>query len=62
VQHGLNGLLFDPGDPADLARQMARLAEEPDLLDRLKAHLLPFRSVDEELDDLEAIYASAGAP
>ena len=37
VRHGTNGLLFEPGDPADLARQIRRMIEEPDLLDHLRA-------------------------
>ena len=29
VSDGLTGLLFEPGDPADLARQIARLLDDP---------------------------------
>lgn len=32
IVHGENGLLFQPGDAADLARQIRRLLEEPSLL------------------------------
>jgi glycosyltransferase involved in cell wall biosynthesis len=35
VRHGDNGLLFDPGDAADLRAQLARLGNDPDLCDRL---------------------------
>ena len=31
VTDGVTGLLFEPGDPADLARQIARLLDDPDL-------------------------------
>jgi len=31
VADGVNGLLFEPGDPADLARQIARLLDDPAL-------------------------------
>jgi glycosyltransferase involved in cell wall biosynthesis len=30
VSDGITGLLFEPGDPADLARQIARLLDDPD--------------------------------
>ena len=33
VRHEVNGLLFEPGDAADLARQIRRLLDEPGLLD-----------------------------
>ncbi len=35
VRDGIDGLLFRPGDPADLARVMRRLLDEPGLLERL---------------------------
>ena len=49
VRHGSNGLLFEPGDPADLARQIRRLIEEPDLLDRLRASCRAPRALDEDV-------------
>lgn len=36
VRHEENGLLFAPGDPEDLARQLERLMDEPTLLARLE--------------------------
>jgi len=36
VRHDINGLLFDPGNAGDLARQIRRLLDEPGLLDRLR--------------------------
>ena len=35
VSDGLTGLLFEPGDPVDLARQIARLLDDPDLRRRM---------------------------
>lgn len=35
VRDGLDGLMFRPSDPADLARMMQRLLDEPGLLERL---------------------------
>lgn len=42
IRDGLDGLLFRPGDSADLARVMRRLLDEPGLLERLgRDPLLP---------------------
>ena len=49
VRHGTNGLLFEPGDPADLARQIRRLIEEPDLLDHLRAGCRVPRTLDDDV-------------
>ena len=38
IDGGVNGLLFRPGDAADLAAQLRRLLEEPGLGRRLAAH------------------------
>ncbi len=35
IDHGREGLLFQPGDPADLARKLARLLEDGVLRDRM---------------------------
>lgn len=58
VQHETNGLLFAPGDPADLSRQLRRLLEEPELLGRLRAGIMPVKGSADEMDELEAIYRS----
>ena len=54
-------LRFAPGDPADLARRLDRLVEEPDLLARARAAALA-AAADHRLDAsvarLEAVYAS----
>jgi glycosyltransferase involved in cell wall biosynthesis len=57
VEHGRNGLLFEPGDVSSLAQQLKRLVEEPDLLQRLRAGIEPVKSVTTEIDELEGIYA-----
>ena len=38
VEHGREALLFEPGDPIDLARKVLRLLGEPALRDRLAAN------------------------
>jgi glycosyltransferase involved in cell wall biosynthesis len=37
IKHGHNGLLFEPGNPADLAEKMRRACEEPVLAARLSS-------------------------
>jgi glycosyltransferase involved in cell wall biosynthesis len=51
-----DGLLFDGRDPADLARRLDRLAQEPGLLERLQAGVSAPRSFAGHVDELEAYY------
>jgi glycosyltransferase involved in cell wall biosynthesis len=61
VQHEKNGLLFDVGDSADLASQLQRLIDEPDLLSRLRDGIGPVKSLAEEMDTLQRVYHSLHA-
>jgi glycosyltransferase involved in cell wall biosynthesis len=56
ITHETNGLLFQPGDPADLARQLQRLLDDPGLLPRLRAGIAPVKTVAEEIDELVNVY------
>lgn len=56
VQDGVDGLLFSPGDADDLARQMRRLLDDPELLPRLRQGVRPPKLLDAEIDELMAIY------
>jgi glycosyltransferase involved in cell wall biosynthesis len=56
VSHERNGLLFGLEDTHDLARQLRRLIEEPGLLGRLRAGIEPVKTVQENVDELEALY------
>ncbi len=58
VKHEENGLLFELEDDKDLAHQLRRLAEEPGLLDRLRAGIGPVKTVRENVDELEKLYAA----
>jgi GT2 family glycosyltransferase/glycosyltransferase involved in cell wall biosynthesis len=49
VRHDHNGLLFTAGDAGDLARQLRRLVDEPDLLGRLRRGIAPVRSFPDDL-------------
>jgi len=57
VQHDENGLLFSPGNTQDLANQIQRLLDEPDVVRRLQAGIPPVKGLSQEIDELESIYA-----
>jgi len=57
VRDEQDGLQFQPGDAADLARQIQRLRAEPGLLERLRRGVRPPPSLDDELKTLLQIYA-----
>jgi GT2 family glycosyltransferase/glycosyltransferase involved in cell wall biosynthesis len=61
VRHDDNGLLFTPGDADDLARQLRRLVDEPDLLSRLRRGIRPVRSFEDDLAATLARYRSLSA-
>jgi glycosyltransferase involved in cell wall biosynthesis len=61
VQDGINGLLFEAGNPQSLADSIVRLAKEPDLLESLAtggAPLLAKHSIEQMLDHYLAHYAA----
>ena len=60
IEHGVSGLLFTPGDPADLARQLARLLEEPGLRERLGRHPHGVASIEEVAARHLDLYTSLG--
>lgn len=55
VRHDENGLLFQVGDPCDLADKM-RMIVDPECLQRYRASIRPPRSTEEVGDQLEQIY------
>lgn len=58
VRHEENGLLFALEDDEELARQLRRIAEEPGLLERLRAGIGHVKTVEENVTELEELYAS----
>jgi glycosyltransferase involved in cell wall biosynthesis len=56
VRDEIDGLLFRPGDAADLARQIQRLREEPGLLARLRRGVRQPATIDDEMQSLLGIY------
>ena len=57
VKHEENGLLFELENAEDLARQLRRLGEEPGLTEKLRAGIGPVKTVEENVDELEVLYA-----
>lgn len=62
VRHGVNGLLFPPGDAAALRRQVTRLLRRPALLDRLRQGITPVKTVAAEARELLDLYRSLTVP
>lgn len=56
VTHEKNGLLFEVGSAADLAAQLRRVIDEPDLLEKLRKGIEPVKTFTQEVDELEQIY------
>ncbi len=56
VEPEVNGLRFRLGDPIDLARQLRRLLESPELVSTLSAGVPTVRSIQDEMDLLEEVY------
>jgi glycosyltransferase involved in cell wall biosynthesis len=59
IEHDVNGLLFQPNDGADLARQLQRLIDDPVLVDRLGRQHIQVRSVDDEAREIVELYHEA---
>jgi GT2 family glycosyltransferase len=59
VRDGVDGLLFRPGDAADLAAAMRRLVDDPALRERLGRHAPAVPSMDEHVNALLAVYREA---
>lgn len=56
IRHDVDGLHFRPNDAADLATQIQRLRDEPDLLPRLRDAIIPPATIGDEMKTLLDIY------
>jgi glycosyltransferase involved in cell wall biosynthesis len=56
IDHGVNGLLFDPRSPEDLANALKQLIDQPSLLDQLASRAPAVKSIAQDADQWEAIY------
>jgi len=52
----VNGLLFEPGNVEDLTRQLRRLIDQPDLLDRLRNGIPASRSIEDATRETRVVY------
>ncbi len=57
VRDAKDGLLFEPGNSAELGRLIARLADDPGIVATLSAGCRPPRTAEDYVDELEQIYA-----
>ncbi|NJN94927.1 MAG: glycosyltransferase family 4 protein [Anaerolineales bacterium] len=58
VTHQVNGLLYEADSVEDLARQLQRLVDDPQLLTNLRRGISPVRSFEQEMNDWTEIYQS----
>lgn len=58
VEHGVNGLLFTPGDSADLMRQMECILTDKALYPRLLAGIPRVRTMNDEMAEILGVYSS----
>jgi glycosyltransferase involved in cell wall biosynthesis len=56
VTDNVSGLLFQPGDAADLSRALRRLTADPGRLERLRRGIPPVKSIQENVIELTEIY------
>ncbi|MBI3301264.1 MAG: glycosyltransferase family 4 protein [Deltaproteobacteria bacterium] len=61
VQDGMNGLLFEPENAADLRRCLARLIAEPRLVEQLRDVDPQVKTVEEYAREIEGVYAEVCA-
>jgi len=56
VTHETNGLVFERNDEIDLARQLARVVNEPELLGRLQTGIKLVKTIEFEVEQLISLY------
>ena len=56
VEHEKSGLVFELNNPADLAHQIKRLLDEPDLKPRLQNGIPAVKTIDDEMQEIMAHY------
>ncbi len=57
IRHGVDGLLFPPGDPAALRDMLTHLLNEPQLLHSLRTNIQPTRLMEEHVRDIGKLYS-----
>jgi len=59
IRSGVNGILFEPGDRADLLEKLRSILANPEVLQKLARGILPLKTIPAHVDELEAFYRSA---
>lgn len=59
VTHNVNGLLFERANVQDLARQLQRLVDEPELVAQLRRGIPRVKPIDDEMSELLELYQRA---
>ena len=61
VTHNVNGLLFERANVQDLARQLQRLVDEPELVAQLRRGIPRVKPLDDEMSELLELYFQIAA-
>lgn len=56
VEHEVNGLLFERGNAGDLAHQISRVINEPNLIRQLRRGIEPVKTIESEVEEIVSIY------
>jgi len=56
IRHGENGLLFEPGDPRDLAEKLRKVLEEPSLIRAMEQRIRQPKTLSENTEELRALF------
>ena len=62
IKHGQNGLLFELNNADSLKEQLLILLNDREYLGKLRASILPERTISDMVDDIESIYTTMGKP
>lgn len=54
----VDGLLFEPDDTVDLGRQLQRMVDDRELVERFARGIRPVRTIDDEMAELQDVYCS----
>lgn len=58
VSDNINGLLFRPGDENELRDKLSKVIENPSLLESFRRNIEPPKSIEDNAQELEGIYAN----
>jgi len=56
IRDGVDGLLFPPGDVVALCALLQELIESPQKLDVLRNNILPVRTIQDQIQEIDALY------